>query len=148
MTHASISLLVIAACATTGDGDRADARNPDPWVVDRTCEPMSFPQLVAQFGPGETRAVLGRGMVRERVRDRCNAITGCPPWREPDGASAVTLTATVVEPEIVLSVSGSISADVVAPGWDHLVCSDGRFHFVTTLEGTPLQQVAIYGRLW
>ena len=55
----------------------------DPWVIDKTCEPMTFTDAVQHFQPGETVAYLSSFTLRGRTRRACDQITGCSPWFDP-----------------------------------------------------------------
>jgi hypothetical protein len=52
----------------------------DLWHV-AACTPISWSQLVAKFGAGETSYDFRRPFVTvSRLRSSCNPVTGCTPW--------------------------------------------------------------------
>lgn len=53
----------------------------DLWHV-AACSPITWSQLVAKFGAGQTSYSFGRPYATvARQRDACNPITGCTPWK-------------------------------------------------------------------
>jgi len=87
----------------TTDGAHADAAMPDagnpclvadPFTIAAGAQPITFAQLVAHFGPGQTSANVGPYMLRMRSRASCNSVTGCTPWTDPGSVTLMESNGT------------------------------------------------------
>ena len=73
----------LAGAGSSGSGITPPA---DLWHV-AACTPVSWSQLVAKLGAGETYVDLHRPFVTvSRLRSSCNPVTGCTPWTNENGA--------------------------------------------------------------
>lgn len=99
----------------------------NPWVVDPSCAPITFAQLVSKFGPGETQAVIGHAIARGRTRAACNAVTGCTPWQDPTRAWLYPLDPVFGAPDVdvgmpdLVEITAAVVGDQIVVG----IAADG-----------------------